>query len=370
MRIKRTVFTAAAITLALGAWMASGELVIGGRSDQAGATGEANLPPVAERRADSRPFRVRVRNVSAGEFTANLDLRGRTQAAARVDVKAETGGRIVERPVEKGQRIAAGDLMCRLETGSREARLLQARAQLAQAEFDYNAAAQLTEKGYSAQARLEALRAQRDAALAQVSEAEIELARTEIKAPVGGVVEDPLSEAGDVLSASGTCATLVTLDPMLAIGQISERDVGSVEIGMPAGVHLVTGDEATGRVSYIAASADAQTRTFRIEVTLPNADLAIRDGVTSRIRLALSPGEAHLLPPAALTLDDGGRVGARIVDEDNRAAFVPLRIVSENQDGVWVAGLPETATVIVVGQNYVVDGATVEPVFETASDVR
>ncbi len=80
--------------------------------------------------------------------------------------------------------------------------------------------------------------------------------------------------------------------------------------------------------------------------------------MTAELKIDLPPEIAHKIPQNALTLDDDGRLGVRLAD-DGKALFVPTRIIAEETDGVWVAGLPETASVIVVGQEFVQDGRAI-----------
>lgn len=338
-------------------YMASGQVVIGGQPKVA-------PPSIVERKADGEAdlFAVAVETSEAQARSAILDVRGRTEADAKVEVRAETGGIVEERSFEKGQRVAEGVLLCTLERGSREARLLQAKAQLTQAETDLQANSTLSEKGYAAKNQLPALQAAVDAATAAVKEAEIELERTEVRAPVSGVIQDPLAEEGDLLAAGGTCATIIDADPMKIIGQVGEQEVGALELGMEAGVRLVTGQETTGTLVYIAPSADPQTRTFRAEVAVPNTDGAIRDGVTATAQIALPSTPAHRVASSVLTLNDDGRVGVRTVDDESVARFVPIEVLGTATDGVWIAGLPDTARIITVGHDYVVDGQPVKAV--------
>jgi len=121
-----------------------------------------------------------------------------------------------------------------------------------------------------------------------------------------------------------------------------------------------------GKVRYVSPSSEPDTRTFRVEVELPNPDGIARDGVTAVTRLALPVEKAHKISPAILTLSDEGIVGVRAVDGDDKTAFYPVKVLGGEDDGLWVGGLPEEVTVIVVGQEYVGDGETVQPVFETA----
>ncbi len=109
----------------------------------------------------------------------------------------------------------------------------------------------------------------------------------------------------------------------------------------------------------MSRSADEATRTFRVEVEVPNPDLSIRDGQTAEIAISGGGQAAHLLPGSALTLDDSGQLGLRLVVE-GRAAFHPVTLLRDTAEGVWVAGLPEVADVIVVGQEFVTEGVAVD----------
>jgi multidrug efflux system membrane fusion protein len=148
------------------------------------------------------------------------------------------------------------------------------------------------------------------------------------------------------------------------VGFVPESDVARVTPGVSAGARLVSGREVTGQVTFVSRSADPLTRTFRVELTVANEDLAIRDGQTAEIAIAAEGAPAHLLAQSTLTLDDDGRLGVRSVAEDDTVAFLPVTLLRDTREGVWVTGLPETVDVITLGQEYVTDGVRVAPSFE------
>ncbi len=363
MRVKISYIMAVAIAAGIGIWMSSGTMVVGGVGK-----GENATPPPAERVAEGAPgtFRVQVQQLVAQDRQATLEVRGRTEAEAKVAVRSETTDDVTSRPAREGAHVSAGDILCELDRGPREARILEAKALLAQAELDHDAATQLATKGFTAQTRAAATQALLDAAKARLKEAELELDRTVIRSPIDGVIESPMAEVGAQLESGGICATVVNSDPMIAIGQVSELNIAQISDGMPAQVRLVTGETMTGEVRYISPSANPDTRTFRIEVELPNPDGKARDGVTAVTRLPLPVEKAHKISPASLTLNDNGQIGIRAVGDDNMTVFYPIRVLGGESDGLWISGLPEKVSVIVVGQEYVGDGQTVDPVYETA----
>jgi multidrug efflux system membrane fusion protein len=352
---------AAGLCVAVGAYMVTGDFVVSGTAQT------ATVPPPAQRSEESDAlFRVRVRTLEAIERPQYIAVRGRTRADALVAVAAETTGRVEERLVERGAAVKRGDILCRLDEGVRAAELAQAKAEMAKAELEFRAATQLQGRGFESETRVATTRAALDAASAGVAAAEQELDRTIVRAPIDGLVQEPLAETGAMLAMGEVCATIVDADPMYVTGQVAEREVGGVAVGETASVRLITGDTAEGVVTYVANTADPQTRTFTVEVRVDNADGRLRDGVTATADIPVASVRAHRLSPGILTLNEEGAVGVRTVDDEGRVAFAPVSIVRQDTEGFWVTGLPETVTVIVVGQEYVVDGQVVEPVAEGA----
>ena len=304
------------------------------------------------------PVSVVVVKSEASPVARGIVLRGKTEAFRSVEVKAETQGSVISQPLRKGTMVANGELLCELDPGTREASLAEARARLAEAEANNNVSATLVERGYAAETTAIARVAALEAAQAAVKRAEKEMEQLEIHAPFAGLLESDTAEFGALLQPGATCARVIQLDPIKLVGFATEQQVRGLNTGNPAGARLIDGREVVGRISFVSRSADPETRTFRVEVTVPNEDLTIRDGSSAEIFIALAGETGHLLPQSALTLDDEGRLGVRIVEGD-LAAFRPVTIVNESSSGVWVTGLEKFAEVIVLGQEYVTDGRKV-----------
>lgn len=309
----------------------------------------------------------------AEEIDSAVVVRGRTEAARQIDVSSETSGLVISEPLPRGTEVTAGQLLCRLDLGTREAalaeaesRLAEARARLADAEINLRAASRLSEGGFAAETRLTAAEAAAESARAGIRSAEaavasarIEIERVEIRAPFDGLLETDTAELGALLQPGSVCATVIALDPIKLVGFVPEVDVDRVTVGAPAGGRLASGREVLGEVTFLSRSSDPSTRTFRVDVTVPNADLSIRDGQTAEIFIASDGEEAHLLPQSALTLNDEGRLGVRLV-VDAAASFAPVSVVRDTPEGVWVTGLGTDVSVIVVGQEFVTDGVPLE----------
>ena len=258
--------------------------------------------------------------------------------------------------------VGKDDVIARLRMDDRGAKLAEAKAVLTQRKIEYEAARKLHKKGFRSTTEQAAAQARLDAARAVVEQMDIEIARTTLLAPFEGIIGAGHVELGDFVRIGDVAATIVDLDPILAVGSVSERQIGGLRKGGVAEVTLVDGTSHTGAIRFIAPVADPQTRTYRVELEIENSDYGIRDGITADIRFPLGEARAHLVSPSILTLNDDGIVGVRSVDSEDIVRFKPVEILADEPRGVWLGGLPDRVRLIVVGQEFVIEGEQVTPV--------
>ena len=357
--MKKSVLLALAVAVLAAAWVLSG--TFGDTFGLANADDRKEpMQSVAERQqasdAASRLTSVRVMTSTAQLRTREVVARGRTEAKRKVVLKSELKGRIVEVPVEKGSRVKRGDPIARIAMNDRQAHLAEAEALVRQRQIEYDAANQLRKKGYRAETQFAGAAAQLDSAKAMVKQMQVEIDRTLLRAPFDGLVDDRMVELGDYVDGGTAVALIVDEDPFLVIAQVSEQDVSRLKVGSEASAILFDGQTVSGTLHYIAATAQTDTRTFRVELLVPNRDRRLRDGVTAEIHFPTESIAAHYVSPAVLTLSDGGLVGVRAVDAEDRVTFHDVQIVGSDANGVWLAGLPESIDLIIVGQEFVRQG--------------
>lgn len=352
--MKKSVLLAAALALAATAWLISGQL---GEKQEA----EAQKPPAVLEDEASIPS-VRVRTQVAEARTNRIVLRGRTEAVRTVEIRAETQGLIRELAIERGATVKAGDLLARLSAEGRPAQLKEAQALYKQRKVEVEAARRLSKKGFRAETQLAAAEAAMEAAEASVRYAQVEIENTRILAPFDGLIDERMIELGDFVDRGDRITRIVDLDPILVVANVNELDIGRLSVGEIGEARLITGLEVAGQIRFISSVADSQTRTFRVELEVPNPDGAIPDGVSAELRLPVEEVAAHRVSPAILTLTDQGEVGVRTLDKENRVRFQKVKILDNDRDGVWLSGLPAQVTFITVGQEFVVEGQEVSPV--------
>jgi multidrug efflux system membrane fusion protein len=309
-------------------------------------------------------FVVRAARITAQTYTENVRVRGRTQAFRMVEVRAEQSGRVVATPALRGARVNTGDVLCEIAVDNRQADLDEAISRREQTRLEFTASQDLQRQGLQSQVALAQTKAAYDSAVAAVERATLALENTRIKAPFDGVVETRPVEIGDLLDRGGVCATVMDDDPMLLVGLVPEQDIGKIALGAAVNASLLTGEQVTGTVTYVGRAADAQSRSYRIEVEVSSDSPSIRDGITTEVLIAASQVQAHLIPASALTLDDNGSVGVKLLAADNRVVFAPVQIIGDDptqvNGGIWVSGLPVQANLITHGQELVFPGQRVE----------
>jgi multidrug efflux system membrane fusion protein len=364
-KMRKTYLTAIAIAVVFLGWMLSGQF---GATDRSAPLTLAELNLQREAASEDRALtRVRARIIQAQPRTSSVVIRGRTENKRTVSVKAEISGRIIERPIEKGSRVEAGELLCRISTEDREARVAEAKAAVIQAQMEYQGRRQLGDRGLISGTVLATSKSKLASADAQLTRRELDLAHTQVRAPFAGLIEDTLVETGDFVQPGTACATVIDLDPMLLVGRIAEREVHQLTLDAQATGTLIDGRDVTGVVSFIGRQSDSATRTYAVEIEVPNSDYLLRSGITTEIRIPVATVLAHRISPSLLALDDEGRVGIRTLDGDNQVVFNLIDILDDDQGSIWVAGLPGVATLITVGQELVVPGEQVEVSFESDS---
>lgn len=347
-----SITTALVIAVLTALWLASGLLSGEERVEEHPPLSAAN----PDARANAAPTAVRARVVHAVPLPERVQVRGRTENKRTVDVRAETTGRVVQRPIERGDRVKEGALLCRLALEDRPARRAQAEASVEQARLEYQGSLRLQDQGLQSETAIAQAKARLAAAEAMLAGAVLDVERTRVLAPFDGVVEDVNLNVGDYAQPGEPCARVVDLHPMLLVGRVSETEAHRFDVGAVASGRLATGAQVSGAVSFVGRQADPATRTYRVEVTLPNPDYALRSGLTAEFVVRFGETMAHRISPALLALDDEGRLGVRIVQGSDRVAFVHVDIIADEQDGLWVTGLPTRTMLITVGHQFVAAG--------------
>ena len=357
MATKKSYLIASVLAAGLAGWLVSGQ--VGGNENGGAENHETKAVPTVD---EKRLLTVRVQDLVAETIEREIVINGKTAPVRSVEMRAETTGRVIGLDVREGAFVDADDVMIRLDPRDREVLIVEAEALLRQRKIELDAARKLGEKGFQAETNVALAEANFAAAEAALKRAELDLDHTIMKAPFAGILDRRHVEIGDYVDTGDPVAMVIDQDPYLVTGDVAETKVAKLEVGMQGSVRLATGDQAEGRLRYVASRADEQTRTFEIELEIPNPAGRLTAGVSAEIRLSIERVPAHQVSPSILALADDGTLGVKTVNERDTVVFIPVDIAKADQNDVWLTGLPKEVRLIVVGQGFVNDGAKVRPV--------
>ena len=341
------VALAAGLTVLLVLWLASGDLR---RSEQS-----MEDPYEASEPASTR---VEVSERAAVPYQPEVVIQGQVEPWRAVMVKSRIAAR-VESLAPLGAGLEEGEQVARLSEEDRREQVEQAQAELERARADVKAASQLRGENLASQSEYLARSADMAAAKAALAQARIALEDVTPSAPFTGRINGHEAEIGDELQPGEPIAELVQTERLRVSGRVPQQKAGELSEGQTVTVRLLDGRELKGTLHFVASSAHPETRSFRVEADVANPDNWRVAGSSATLRIALEPELATRLSPARLRLNEAGQLGVRHVSEDDRVLFTPVRLLSTDDDGAWVAGLPPRIRLITRGAGFVSEGDSV-----------
>jgi RND family efflux transporter MFP subunit len=337
---------AGGLVLGVAGWLASGML-------------EEDLAPVETARTEIRTPLVEVTQSAARPVARYVTARGDVRSFRDAPARTQSAGRVAEILVDQGERVEQGQALVRLTLEGRDSELREARAVLAQRQEDFDAVSQLLEDGFTTATRVRELETQLEQAREVVRRLEDEVGDTTVKAPFAGIVDAITVEPGEFLDLGADAARIIANSPLRTEVRINQNDVGRIDVGRAVTVAYATGASEAGQVCFISASAEPQTRTFRVEIRTPNSNGDIPSGISAETRIPTQEVDAHFVSTAVLSLGTDGALGVKTVGEDGTVAFNAIEVVRAQTDGMWISGLPDTARIITIGQGFVQAGDAV-----------
>lgn len=312
--------------------------------------------------ADNDLTLVEVVDSRALDYQSQASFNARTEPFRIVSLRAETDGPIVATDIAEGSFVPADTEVGTIGTENRMLRVLESRAQLDQVQLEYKGALELRAKSLLSEAEVAREKFAVDSAKASLESAQLELARVRIMAPFDGILNERFFEMGDYLQRGQEFAEFLQLDPIKAVFSVSASEVVSLDPQAPIKLRLSDGRELVGEFLFRSVMADTQSRAFKVEAVFDNPDNLILADLTGVVTVAEKSTLAHSVPASLLSLSTDGSLVVKTVDLDSdqgeglaqgRVTSYPVRILTDNTDSVWITGLPDRATVIVRGYEYV-----------------
>jgi RND family efflux transporter MFP subunit len=308
-------------------------------------------------------------------FTGLIGARVQSNLGFRV------AGKIVERLVNVGQQVKAGQPLMRIDetdlrlalTAKRNA-VASARASVVQTDADERRYANLVNNGWVSRQRYEQAKAASDTAGAQLAaaEAEARVAQNEatysvLMADADGTVVETLGEPGQVVSAGQTVVRLAQAGPREAVVSLPETVRPAIGSMAEASVYGSDRQRHTAHLRQLSDSADAQTRTYEARYVLDGAAATAPLGATVTIWLANQASQPEVQVPLGALLDDGRKIGVWALDSATSTVhFRPVKLVRMASETAVISGLSIGDPIVSLGAHLLHEGTRVR----TASESR
>ncbi len=304
--------------------------------------------------ADERPV-VRVQGVTSREVPQLAEFTATVEPKVQNNISANVPSRIKSIAVEVGDRVARGQVLATMDDASFD----QIKVQQADLERNYLRSKELFQVGAIPQQQLDQIKAQLDvlnASLRNIAE------NTTLVSPIAGIVTARNFDAGDM--ASGLpILTVMQIQPVKVLINVSESFYSQIKQGMEVQVKVdVFGDEIfTGKVSLVYPTIDTATRTFPIEIEIPNTDSRIRPGMFARVTVNFGTKEHVVVPDRAVVkLQGTGDNFVYVLNADSTVTYNKV-MLGQRLDNEFelLSGVENGAEVIIAGQSRLSNGAAV-----------
>ncbi|SFR76495.1 membrane fusion protein, multidrug efflux system [Marinobacter daqiaonensis] len=319
-----------------------------------------------ELREASELASVQVERRQSEMFRPSIRLQGQVEPWRRLVVSSRLSGVVESIAVELGQPVAQGDTLLTLSADERPAAIARSRARVRQLEADLAAVDRLRSDRLVSESEKLRLEAELASARADLQQAQLAMAYLTPSVPFDGVINARYVESGSFVQVGEPLFEVVQVDQLKVTGFVPQQQAGRLMSGQEVRITLLDGRELAGELTFVASTADPETRSFPIEARVPNPQGLRVAGSSASLAIAQPPVEALFISPALLSLGDEGRPGVLHVNTDDEVTFTPVDLLSVSEKGAWVSGAPFPIRLITRGGGFVTEGQKVRPVLSGA----
>ncbi|MFZ5502246.1 MAG: efflux RND transporter periplasmic adaptor subunit [Pseudomonadota bacterium] len=302
--------------------------------------------------------------LATSDAAVGVHYSGEVRARYETRLGFRAAGKIVQRLVDSGAKVRAGQVLARLDETDVRLSLNSANAQRRLAEAEADRYRELRAKNFVSQSALDAKQAARDTAVAQAGLAKNQADYTILRAGYDGVVTATLAEAGEVVAAGQPIFRLAQDGEREVVIAVAESQLAGMKIGDAAEITLLALDNPdqsfVGRLRELSPVADAASRTYAAKVSFVAASPAVALGMTARVRFNhLQDGIAV---PLAAIFQQGDHAALWVVGADQRVTLRPVAVAAyRDHRAVIASGVAAGERIVVAGVHKLTVGEKVRP---------
>ena len=305
----------------------------------------------------------------ADRFDHYLELQGNVSTKKLLTVYPEFSGVLTRVYVKEGQRVNKGQLLARVDDGGMSQQLAQAQIQANLSKTTFERQQRLWNQKIGSEIQFLQAKSNYEAQAAAVNQMQQQIAKTAVKAPFTGTIDEVLTEQGSVVGAGQSpLMRIVNLDDMYIETDVPERYITDVVKNKKVAVEFpVLGKTIETKVRQAGAIINPTNRTFRVEIAVPNKDHSIKPNLTAKLKINDYTNDNALLIPLSIISENakGEQYIYVIGEKDNNNEGVAKRVIIETGKSQGdlievLKGIKNDAEIIKEGARTVKDGQTVK----------
>lgn len=242
--------------------------------------------------------------VKHNEFTHYLELQGNVATKKNIILYPEFSGLLTSIKVTEGQKVSKGQLLATIDDGGMSQQLAQLEVQFNFAKTTFERQQRLWDQKIGSEIEYLQAKATYEGQENAVDQMRSQLAKTSIRAPFSGIIDDIITEQGTVVGAGQSqIIRLVNLDKMFIEAEIPESYLNSITIGKTVEVYFpILGKTFLTKISQVSNYINPSNRTFSITINIPNKEKSIKPNLTAKIKINdYSSIEAILIPQSIIS---------------------------------------------------------------------
>ena len=325
--------------------------------------GQASNDPSTSR---SQPkTQVETLILSPTSFTDVIEITGSVEAVDDATLSSQTDG-TVTMILDRGARVQAGEPVATIDAEEAASAVEQAEARYELAQDRFERQQPLYRDSVISALEFEQVRSERNQARAALQQAKKRLSNATVTAPFAGTVEERFLEVGEQASPGARTVRLVNTRQVEVTAGVPERYANDIQEGTPVQLDFRRYDAGvrTAEVTFVGSAIDPESRTFPIEVTIPNERQMLKPSMGVKLRVTRAVLDSAIVLPRSAVLRDENGTHVFVVDRSDTTAVARNRDVElgPSTGGLIVAdsGLAARDEIIIVGQNNVSPGAPLE----------
>jgi len=274
---------------------------------------------------------VKVKTSSAEDWNENVVLQGQLLPWRRVSLKSEVSGRVIAVHKNQGDYVNDGEIILEISDEGRSSQLKQAQADVEFNRLELESAKELKKSKFVSASDLSRFKSALAEAEAKLEKAQLAYDYGQPKAAFSGYIDRRHIELGDQIRAGDALFDLVQIDKLRVTAFVSQQEVAKLSQGQIISLTLLNGTELDGKLTFISAAADENTRSYYIEVSVDAKNQTRIAGASVTLTIPTATQASHTINPSLLSLDTNGKPGIYAVDNENTVRYFPVEVLPSAQ---------------------------------------